>query len=136
MNAIRFTPSYQGNGGLGFKLNYERNITTDLIGFVSAEGNVRYSKGIGIGMKYKFLKYGDFEGLVGLEMQHIWQDNTSLGYPDSRFLILKPSIELRYNVSKTFFIGIDATYNYNLENNCLQNNRNRPRIGLSVGYKF
>lgn len=40
LNTIRFTPSYQGYDGLGFKLNYERALSNKLIGYVSAEGKV------------------------------------------------------------------------------------------------
>ncbi len=135
-DVLRFSSSYSGYSGLGFKLNYERNLTSNLIAFASAEGNIKYSKWIGIGLKYRILKYAKFEGLVGMELQHGWHDNSLLGYANSRSAVLAPSVEFRYNVSKFFFIGIEASQNLCLKNNCFQIPINRPKLGLSVGYKF
>ena len=131
-NAIRISPNYSGNaGGLGFKINYERNIDPHWIAFGSFETVKNNFKSYGLGIKYRSFNNGKFENLIGLEVNRNDQNNSKSMLPNTSSWSVKTSIELRYNFAKRFFVLGEGSVGYNFSSK-----KAIIGYGLGVGMRF
>jgi hypothetical protein len=111
-NTIKITPGYGGFNGLTFKLNYERNISKNLMLFGNYDTNTRYYKSAGLGIKYKIFTNEKFDAILGAELAYSRIGSNKGTYAQFDFapvnkIEYKPSVELRYKFNKNLFLSLD-----------------------------
>lgn len=130
-NVIRFNPTFTGYHGLGYKFNYERNITSkfSLYGSYTQHGN--FGNSFGLGYKSQIFTKGKFASLIGLEFQRNFNNNERLKLPNTKSWGIELNAEMRYSFAKNFFLNADVFTLYNFKD---KDNRSGFRLG--VGMRF
>jgi hypothetical protein len=134
-NTVRFSSNYVGNNSISFKFNYERNLRGKLVGFTSIEGELGFTKSIGLGLKYQILNSNNFEGLIGIEFQRSLTSFSSSCYCKNPIYNISPAIELRYYFYHSFILLFEISDPYILKRANVED-KLPSAIGLGVGYRI